>query len=141
MNNNNDVSSCIRLDSSSATIRNNILVNKLGRLSTASNTGITSIGILTNLSNAQVLSINHNNYFVSPCTGSTGYIGQIATGVSATLAAWATSSAGELNGVNIDPVFVSNIDLHIDATSAANLSLSNRGSVISSVSNDYDLQT
>lgn len=141
MNNNNAVSACIRLDSSSATVKNNILVNKLGRLSTATNTGITSIGILTNLSNAQIPSINHNNYFVSPGTGSTGYIGQVATGVSATLAAWATSSAGELNGVNIDPVFVSNVDLHIDAASVTNLSLSNRGSVISSVSNDFDLQT
>jgi hypothetical protein len=48
MNSNNAVSSCIRLDSSTATIRNKILVNKLGRLTTAPNTGITSIGILTN---------------------------------------------------------------------------------------------
>jgi hypothetical protein len=130
------VSVGIRLNTGSvADIRNNIIVNNLGRSGAS---GYGAIGILASTNNAQFTNINHNDIFINPTNGDK-YFGQINTTGQTTLANWRTASGGEAQSVSVLPVFTSTTDLHLVA--ASNSSLSNMGSPISGISSDFDGQT
>lgn len=121
---------------STANIRNNIIVNKLGLLLT---TGYGATAIFAGTANTQFSAINYNDYHVAIVGSGANYIGQIATTGSATLAAWQTASGGEANSLNIAPVFVSNTDLHLVA--ASNCTLHRMGTPIAGLTTDFDNDT
>jgi hypothetical protein len=141
LNFNNALAACIRLENSTAFIRNNILVNRMGRLSGATSTGLVSAGIIVSGSGTQLPSLNNNDYFIAPVAGSTGYCGFLSTNGYASLAEWALATAGESAGITISPAFLSNFNLRINPNAPTSVSLSNRGTPISDLFDDFDLQT
>ncbi|HEY0751036.1 MAG TPA: immunoglobulin domain-containing protein, partial [Chitinophagaceae bacterium] len=119
-----------------ATIKNNIIVNNLGLSST---TGYGAAGIYAATANSQLPGINYNNYWVNPTGSGNKYVGQIATTGQATFAGWQTASAGEAQGVNIQPQFTSPTDLHL--VHANNATLDGKGTPIAGITTDIDEET
>nr|MBA2746942.1 immunoglobulin domain-containing protein [Flavisolibacter sp.] len=119
-----------------ANIKNNIVVNNLGLTGTD---GHGSVAIFLASANTQLADVNYNNYFVAPTGTGVKNIGQVAGTGSATLTAWVTASGKEANSMNIQPVFVSNTDLHLNP--ASNEGLSNKGTPIGGIATDYDGDT
>jgi hypothetical protein len=82
---------------------------------------------------------NYNDYFVN---GTGGFVGFL-TSDRATLAAWQTATAQDVNSQNGDPQFIAATattpDLHIHATNPTPIEGS--GIVVASVTDDYDGQT
>jgi hypothetical protein len=115
-----------------ADIRNNVIVNNLGRLSSL---GYGSAGVYAQSANSQFSPINYNDYLVNPSGLGVKALGQISTSASTTIAAWRTASGGEVNGVSGDPLYVSNTNLHI--TNPASLA-SNAGVTLADVTDDFD---
>lgn len=112
-------------------VRNNNFVNSFN------NTTVTTdknYAVYTNSSNSIFSDINYNNYFVS---GSQGVLGAINSTDVATLPALQTATAKDANSVNLDPLFISGSDLHLQSASPVR----NIGTVIPSVTIDYDGQS
>jgi hypothetical protein len=117
-------------------IRDNIIVNNLGLLGA---TGYGASGVYAATNNAQFTTIDHNDYFVNPSGSGNKFIGQIAAAGSATIAAWRTATAQDVNSLNISPNFVSATDLHLVATN--NCALDGYGTPIGGITSDYDNNT
>jgi len=136
LNKPNAISSCIRLRSGSyADIRNNILVNNLGLLN---NTGFGSMGILASNSASQFDQLNYNDYYVNPTGLGTKLIGHIFSSniQASTLAAWRTASGKDLSSLNIQPIFTSQTDLHLNIN--ANVTLDDKATFITGFNSDID---
>jgi hypothetical protein len=118
---------------STGDIRNNIIVNNLGLLAA---TGYGSVGVYAATANTQFTAINYNDYVVSATGSGVNYIGQIAAGGSATLAAWQTATGQDANSLNVVPVFVSATDLHL--VPASNCTLHRKGTPIAGITTDID---
>jgi hypothetical protein len=133
LNQTNAMSMGIYLGSGSvANIRDNIIVNNLGR---SGATGYGAVGIYAVTGNTQFTAIDYNDYFVNPTGGGNKFIGQIAAAGSATIAAWRTATAQDVNSLNIQPAFVSSTDLHLTAD---NCPLDNKGTPIAGITDDFD---
>jgi len=125
-------SSCVTMNSSLSTLtsfRNNILVNSIG----SSN----AYGIYTlataNISGATV---NNNNYYIP--SGSVGfYNGSNA----ASLSTWKTSTGKDLNGISVNPPFISSTDLHLNVLNSGIIPFNGTGATGSGVTIDYDSQS
>ncbi|MEO7523041.1 MAG: hypothetical protein ABIT58_03045, partial [Ferruginibacter sp.] len=140
LNSANAISAGIRLHTgSTADIRNNIVVNNLGRTGVAT-TGYGAIGILAATNNTQFTTINYNDYSIAPSGSIAKYFGQINTTGQTTLAGWKGASAGEANGINVTPVFAAATDLHL-SPAASNLLMNNTGTPIPAITIDYDTTT
>ena len=138
LNKNNTASIGIALDNNTmAAIKNNIILNNLGRLG---GTGINTMGIAAVTSNTQFTSLDYNDYYCNATGTGTNVIGRIAATNYTTLATWKTASAQETNSLNIAPVFSSASDLHLQAP-IVNEPLNAMGTAVSAVSTDYDGQT
>ena len=115
-------------------LRNNIFINKQ-RFSTGA-PKIYSVVLPANF----VFSVfNNNNYFGTNGTSgnTTAYhVGRIGTTSYTSLSSWKTITGQESNSVNINPVFVSDLDLHLIPLS--NISLGNLGTPLSQISLDID---
>jgi len=114
-------------------LRNNIFQNSMNNTysgSTAKNYAIYSSAPLGSFT-----TINYNDYYVSGTQGILGYLG----GDQATLAAWKTATAQDVNSVSGDPKYVSATDLHIqiDQISPVN----DAGTPIAGITTDYDGNT
>jgi hypothetical protein len=118
---------------STGDIRNNIIVNNLGLLAA---TGYGSVGVYAATANTQFTAINYNDYVVSATGSGANYIGQIAAGGSATLAAWQTATGQDVNSLNVVPVFISATDLHL--VPASNCTLHRKGTPIAGITTDID---
>jgi hypothetical protein len=118
-------------DASTGEIKNNIVINKLGRLGA---TGAGAVGIAAETNAAQLAQANFNDYFCAAASG-TNIIGKIGGTNYTTLAAYKTASSSEANSVNIDAVFTSTTDLHLIPNS--NVALNNLGTPIA-VTTDID---
>ena len=136
------ISACVRLDTNSiADIRNNIFVNRLGRLASGTVTGIASYGVFAATSAVQFFNLNYNNYHINASTaGLTNYFGRVGNTNSVDLPTWRTNSAREASGTAVMPVFLSD-SLHINASSAGNALLSNTAIAIPEINTDFDEQT
>ena len=138
LNSANAISAGIRLLAGSvADIRNNIIVNNLGRSGAL---GYGAIGILAATSNTQFTNLNYNDYFINPSSGNK-YFGQIATTGQTTLAGWRTASGREAQGINVSPTFTAPTDLHLYSATNANSALNNLGTPIAGITTDYDNNT
>ncbi|GEN75937.1 T9SS type A sorting domain-containing protein [Chryseobacterium hagamense] len=105
-------------------IRNNIFVNK--QTQAGDRYAIYAGAATTVFSN-----INYNDYFSSGAA--VGYIGAIAR---ATLAELQLGFGGNVNSLNISPVFASATDFHLSAS--GNAALDNKGTFIADVTVDAD---
>ena len=122
-------SSCVTLNSALIALtsfRNNILVNSIG----SSN----AFGMYTlataNISGAAV---NNNDYYVP--SGSVGfYNGSNAESLST----WKTNTGKDLNGISINPPFVSSTDLHLNVLNSGIISFNGTGATGTGVTVDYD---
>lgn len=140
LNKSNAVSFGIRLTSNNTSIdiRNNIIVNNLGRTGGAA-TGLGAMGIYAETNNSQFSNLDYNNYYINPGKGSKFFGGINGTGQN-TMADWRTATGKEVNSMNILPVFASNTDLHL-TPSSSNLTLNETCLQITDVPLDFDSTT
>ncbi|MCC7158096.1 MAG: T9SS type A sorting domain-containing protein, partial [Ignavibacteria bacterium] len=112
-------------------VRNNLVVNNLGLLAA---TGLGAVGLHVRTSSTQLSACDNNCYYINPTAGAKNF-GRISTTGQTTLAGWRTATGKETVSFSSNPVFVSGTDYHI---TAADLSVSGRGTYIASVTDDYD---
>ncbi len=91
-----------------AELKNNIIVNNLGPLTTL---GLASIGIYLQTDATQLVGSNYNDIFVNPTGTISKFIGQIGTTGYVTLSDWQTASSQDLNSISADPNFIGLNDL------------------------------
>lgn len=120
-------------------IRNNIVVNSLGKKANPAANGLGAVGIHAAGSASQFSQIDYNDYSINPPIGNK-YFGGIGTTGYTTLPSWATAVSGESNALNVSPVFVGSVDLHI-ANNAANYPLNESCLPLADVPLDYDSTT
>lgn len=108
-------------------VRNNIFTNT-GKTGTETYFGPYAIQIATGVTFS---ALNYNDYYAT-------YVGRSGEAVSTTLAQWRTATGGDVNSLNVLPVFTSVSDLHLNA--GTNLELSKKGQVIPAVPADIDGQ-
>ena len=123
---------------STAKIQNNIISNSLGL---SSSTGYGSTGIYAVTSNTQFSTISNNLYDINPTGSGVKFIGQIASTGSSTMAAWRTSSGGEVGSRAYAPTFISSTDLHLSNANGLNWAAESAGTPIAAVTTDYDGDT
>ena len=107
-------------------IRNNIFTNSILDTLGAN----TSYAIYSDAAVGSFKNLNYNNYYVSDSQSMLGYIGMAN---DTTLEAWKIASKKDSNSLNVDPFYVSDVDLHI-----SNVYLNNTGDTIGKVSDDID---
>ena len=122
---------------SAASIKNNLIVNNLGRLGS---TGIGATAIAAKTGATQFSSINNNSYFAGATSGS-NYIGRISSTNYSTLSSFQTASGGDQNSQNFNPSFTSATNLHLTNAAGDNWCLESAGTPISSITTDIDGDT
>ncbi|MGA9115420.1 MAG: choice-of-anchor J domain-containing protein, partial [Bacteroidota bacterium] len=110
-------------------VRNNVVVNNLGLLST---TGYGSTAIWLQTDNTQLAQADNNLYFVNPTGSGVKPVGQIAATASNTLADWQTATGAEGASDYGDPLYLTPTNLHINtavglASPAANMGTNSAG--------------
>jgi hypothetical protein len=119
-------------DSTTADIRNNLIVNNLGLVGT---TGHGACGIYVEASADQLTVIDHNNYYANPTGSGVKALGKIGGAETAlTLADWQTATGQDVKSISQNPLFVSTTNLRLQAASPA----IGRAIPISIVVEDYD---
>ncbi|MEN9962910.1 MAG: hypothetical protein RL582_5 [Bacteroidota bacterium] len=136
LNKNKAMSSCIRLKGGSvAELRNNILVNKLGRKDSI---GFGSVCIMTTSGNSQITGLDNNLYWVMP-TGTgvkhLGYHYNASNGYT-TLTSWKAYTNKDQSSLSAFPEFVSGSDLHLNRS--LNAAINNKGAALIGWENDID---
>ncbi|HMM10773.1 MAG TPA: right-handed parallel beta-helix repeat-containing protein [Bacteroidales bacterium] len=132
LNQSNAISAGIGLLSGSvADIRNNVIVNNLGRLSA---TGYGAIGVFAQTSNTQFANINYNDYWVNPTGTGVKAVGQIGTTASTSLSGWQTATGQDANSFSADPLFTTSTDLRPQAGSPVLFA----GTPLSAVTTDFN---
>ncbi len=99
-----------------------------------------AIGTVSTFPNLSNLNSNHNAYFSSGANAGHFRSGSLGTGAGsdfATLAAWRGVVPGDANSIQIDPLFVSTSDLHLQPTSP----LIGAGTPVPGITLDFDGQT
>ncbi|MDO9511894.1 MAG: hypothetical protein Q7J34_09055, partial [Bacteroidales bacterium] len=112
--------------STALNVRDNIFVNSYDN--TTSTTDV-AYSIYCATGNTAFTSINYNDYFVSGTPGVLGYLSSNIT----TLAAWKTATAQDINSQNLNPSFVSDINL-----TPTNVSLDNLGTYLTAYPKDFN---
>lgn len=107
-------------------IRNNILIN------TNSTQGVKRFAIYSNVEASAFTNINYNAYFAPKI----GYLG----GERATLTNWKNATGQDQNSKDVNPIFVSATDLHLQSV-PGNAALDNAGAnILNVVPKDIDAQ-
>lgn len=132
------VATCIFINTSGTglDIRNNILSNSYDN---STSTGDKAYAIYTSAAtNAQFGAIDYNDYYVvGNSTVGSPFLGYLASDRT-TLADMITGFGGNVNSINVAPVYLSATDLHLDTST--NTGLDNLGTVIGSVTLDIDAE-
>lgn len=81
--------------------------------------------------------INNNDYFVNGVNPNVGYTASLDRG---TLAAWQAATAQDTASLSVDPLFISNTDLHLQTLPVLS-PLVAAGATLAGVTVDYDLDT
>jgi hypothetical protein len=110
-------------------VRDNIFVNTFDN---SSGIGDKSYAIYTTSANTMFTDINYNDYFVS--AAAPGVLGAINSTDATTLLALQTATTKDAQSKNVDPLFVTNNDLHLQGGST----LTNIGQTIAGIANDFD---
>jgi hypothetical protein len=109
LNRANAISTGITLGTgTTADIKDNVIVNNLGALTTL---GLASIGIYVQSVSTQLEASNYNDIWVDPSGTISKFIGQIAATGYATLLEWQTASTQDANSISADPQFTGLTDL------------------------------
>lgn len=101
---------------SNLNVRNNILVNPMFN---TSQLGSKAYAIATDIGGTTAYTFNYNNYSTLGTQGILGY----KAGDFATIAAWRTASAQDVNSKNVNVNFVTATDLHLTGTSNGDVNL------------------
>ena len=118
-------------DGASATVFNNSVQNNCGVLSA----GVGAVGIACEISSAQLISSNNNNFYCSATSG-TNSVGKIAGADYSTIPTWAEASEQDGASIRANPNYISTTNLHVSlATSSP---LNNKGVVVGAVTTDID---
>jgi hypothetical protein len=121
---------------STADIKNNIVVNDLGALTTL---GLSSIGVYLQTDSTQLVASDFNDIYVNPSGTISKFIGQIAANGQTTLVGWQNATGTDLNSISDSVAFTSSTDLHIpNGTITA---LESAGTPIVGITTDIDGQT
>jgi hypothetical protein len=115
---------------SSGTVKNNIIVNKLGG-------GGGALGMFASTSSGQFDAINHNNYYCA--SSSANNVGRIGGTDYASLGDFQTATGDDANSVSKDVQFLSASDLHLDGTSVGDAALT--GAPIPGITTDFEGDT
>lgn len=107
-------------------LRNNIFVNK-------QTVGTNRYAILSSSANTIFTNIDHNDYFSGGAN--LGFIGSDRTNLAAVQAGFGSNA----NSINVDPVFISATDLHLNTSSNAGIDA--KGTAIAGLSTDIDGDT
>ncbi len=137
LNRANAISAGIALGTgSTADIKNNIVVNDLGALTTL---GLGTIGLYLQTDSTQLIASDFNDIYVNPSGTISKYIGQIAAIGQTTLVGWQNATGTDLNSISDSVAFTSSTDLHIlNGTVTA---LESAGTPIVGITTDIDGQT
>ncbi|MGB9697307.1 MAG: T9SS type A sorting domain-containing protein [Ignavibacteria bacterium] len=119
---------------STAEIRNNVIVNNLGLLST---TGYGATGIYLQSGISQLEGSDYNDIYVNPTGSGVKLIGKVSTTDYATLSAWRTATGQERLSITGDPGFTSTTNLQPDVNNVNCWNIHGKGYPISSVTDDY----
>jgi hypothetical protein len=115
---------------SSGTVKNNIIVNKLGG-------GGGALGMFASTSSGQFDAINHNDYYCA--SGSANNVGRIGGTDYASLGDFQTATSDDANSVSKDVQFVSGSDLRLAGTSVGDAALT--GTPIPGITTDFEGDT
>jgi hypothetical protein len=119
-------------------IRDNIVVCS-GSNGVNGNTAI-GLGYSSTTGNYLNLVSNNNDFFVSGTGSVIGRTGSLSAGTTrVTLTDWQNETGRDNLSVNVNPVFISASDLHLNASS--NNSISNTGAPIAGITSDIDCDT
>ncbi len=126
------MSACLLITSTAVTgtdLRNNIFVNSLSSNISSPASKMYAVYVPSGFTFS---TINYNNYFVSGSFGVLGFYGSDRTSLSD----WRTSSGGDANSINLQPVFLGNDDLHLTGSSVGD----NRylAPALSGITTDFD---
>ena len=113
---------------SALNVRDNIFTNSMS----TTGSGAKAYAIYSAAANTAFTNINYNDYYAQAPQGVLGFLGSDQT----TLAAIQTAFGGNANSINIQPLFVSNTDLHLNVN--ANGFLDNKGTPIAGITDDID---
>ncbi len=121
---------------STAEIKNNIVVNNLGALTTL---GLSTIGVYLQTDSTQLVASDFNDIYVNPTGTITKFIGQIAANGQSTLGGWQTATGTDLNSISDSVTFTADNDLHIPNGTVT--ALESAGTPIVGITTDIDGQT
>jgi Secretion system C-terminal sorting domain len=127
----------------SVDIQNNILVNTQTTSSTGKSYAI-GLGYTSTTGNYSNLISNKNNFFVSGTSALLTRVGSLGTTGGTdfnTLSGWTTETGRDGSSFNVNAVFTSSSNLHLDNLSAVNISLNNAATALASVTQDTDCDT
>jgi len=138
LNKNNAVSTCIRIQGIGyADIRNNIMVNNLGR---SGSIGYGAVVVMATSNSSQFVALNYNCYAINPTGTGVVAFGMLNNIIHTTLPAWRTATGKDAASINVVPVFTTPVNLRLIA--ASNPSLNNSAVPIPGFnSGDIDSQT
>jgi trimeric autotransporter adhesin len=108
-------------------LKNNIIKNSM--LAATNPTTAKSYGMYNAGTAATFTEIDHNDYFVSGLAGILAYQGIDRT----TLSDWKSASVKDSNSLNVDPMFISDVDLHVSSSY-----LNDAGDTTSKVKDDIE---
>jgi hypothetical protein len=114
----------------SGTIKDNIIINKLGG-------GGGALGVFAASSSSQFTAINFNNYYCA--SSSANNVGRIGSTDYASLANFQSGTGDDANSISKDVTFTSGSDLHLSGGSVGDVQLT--GTPISGITTDYDSET
>jgi len=123
-------------DNSTASIRNNIIVNTSGIA--AAGTGVGPVAIVAENSAAQFTALSNNAYNIAASGTGTNNIGKIGATDYATLAAFQAATSADANSKVTTPVFVSSTNLHLSTALGDNICLNGAGTPLANVTDDFD---
>ncbi len=121
---------------STADIKNNIVVNDLGALTTL---GLSTIGVYLQTDSTQLVASDFNDIYVNPTGTISKFIGQIAANGQTTLVGWQNATGTDLNSISDSVAFISSNDLHIPNGTVT--ALESAGTPIVGITTDIDGQT
>jgi hypothetical protein len=138
LNKNNAVSTCIRIQGIGyADIRNNIMVNNLGR---AGSIGYGAVVVMASSNSTQFVALNYNCYAINPTGSGVVAFGMMNNVIQTTLPAWRTATGKDAASINVVPVFTAPVNLRL--VPASNASLNNSAVPIAGFNfGDIDSQT
>ena len=124
-------------DNSTASIRNNVIKNTAGIVTT----GVGPVGIVAEISAAQFTALSNNAYNIATAGTGTNNIGKVGSTDYATLAAFQAATSADANSKTATVTYTSTTDLHLSNALGNNICLNGAATPLANVTDDFDGQT